>query len=87
MICMVTRSETSSRSSSIAFRPVRLGSVTSTWVRTYWMPLRICLRRAMRARRLISSPDMPPFVSDQRWMPSKRVPLWFFAPGSRAVYT
>ena len=83
-ICRVTESLSSSRSSSIAVSAVRSGSVTSTWVRTYWMPKRACWRTARWTRSFTSSIVSEGLRSLHTSMPSKRVPD-SFQRGSPAV--
>ncbi|MNL36818.1 hypothetical protein D3C87_1589270 [compost metagenome] len=83
-ICMSTRCRLSSRTSSIAFSAVSCGSVTSTWVRTCWMPWAARLWRVFLTRFLVSSAVIVTLRSLQHSMPSNSVPL-MFQRGSPAV--
>ena len=74
----------SSRNSKRAWVAIRWGSVTSTWLRTCWIPWPIMFKRVALARRLTSALVRSFLRSLQIRIPSKRVPVSFHS-GSPAV--
>ena len=84
-ICSSTHGATSCFTSSMALSAVSVGSETSTWVRTNWMPLAICHFSVFHARALTSSWLNKALRSAQRSIPSNSVPDWFQF-GSPAVW-
>lgn len=76
-ICRSTQGATSPRTSSIALSAVRVGSETSTWLRTCCTPLAICHFRVCQARCLTSSWLSSALRWAQRSMPSNSVPERF----------
>ncbi len=83
-ICRSIRWRVSSRTSSMDLSADSVGSVTSTWVRTCWMPWSTSMSMVFFARALVSSWVTSALRSPQRSMPSNSVPLMFQA-GSPAV--
>lgn len=76
-ICRSTQGATSPRTSSMALSAVRVGSETSTWLRTCCTPLAICHFRVCQARCLTSSWLSRALRWAQRSMPSNSVPERF----------
>ncbi|MNW15208.1 hypothetical protein D3C71_2136500 [compost metagenome] len=68
----------------MALSAVRVGSVTSTWVRTCWIPWSTSMPMVFFARFLMSSWVVISLRSAQHSIPSNRVPLMFHR-GSPAV--
>ncbi len=68
----------------MASRAISLGSVTSTWVRTYWMPLPAWIRTALFTLSLTSCFESFSLRRLQVSIPSNRVPERFHF-GSPAV--